>query len=145
MSYKAYGTEGEKEVISLIKCPNCGRELMSLPESYPLCDALCSACHFRAQIKTSSSSPYKSKTVRGSGWDIMEKSLKAGALIPSLIVNYKWEEKGQKKQEIRFYPFVLKRNLSESLRSIKQKNGKVRKYWMFDYIDLDSLPFLKLY
>jgi hypothetical protein len=102
MSYKAYGTEGEKEVISLIKCPNCQKELMSLPESFPLCDALCSACHFRTQIKTSSSNPYKSKTVRGSGWDIMEKSLKAGGLIPSLIVNYKWDEEDQKNRKLDF-------------------------------------------
>lgn len=65
MSYKTYGTEGEKEVISLIKCPNCGKELMSLPESYPLCDVLCTACHFRAQIKSSSSNPNKLKSVRG--------------------------------------------------------------------------------
>ncbi len=145
MTYKAYGNAGEKEVITLIKCPNCGRDLMSLPESFPLCDALCTGCHFRTQIKTSGSSPYASKTVRGSGWDILEKSVKAGALIPSLIVNYKWDEDGQQRQEIRFYPFLLKANLKESLRNIKQKTGKIRKYWMFDYTDLNRLPFFTLY
>lgn len=144
-SYKDYGNSGEEEVISLVKCPNCNRQLMLLPESYPLCDALCTACHFRTQIKASSHSPYKSKTVRGAGWYILEKSMKAGSLIPSLIVNYKWAEVGQAKQEIRFYPFILKQNLKASLRKIKKKNGGIREHWMFDYIRLNELPYFRLY
>src|ERR1700752_1253001 len=102
---KISGDKGEREVIKLIKCPNCERKLMLLPKSYPLYDVQCTGCFFRAQVKTTSGSK-PSDHIRGAGWDIIYKVLKAGALVPPLITNNKWKEKGKQRQEIRFYPFV---------------------------------------
>jgi len=141
MSYQAYGDEGEKEVARLVLCPNCSKQLMTLPKGYPLFDIQCSACSLRAQIKSSSSNPNKSFVVRGAGWDIMEKVIKSGFLIPPLIVNYKWFEKGEAKQEIRFYPFVLRKNLVTRVANVG--DGK-RLYNMFDY-NLKELVYFKLY
>lgn len=141
MSYKQYGNDGEKEVASLILCPNCQKSLMTLPVSYPLFDVQCSACNFRAQIKTSTSNPYKSFKIRGAGWDIMEKVLRSGHLIPPLIINYKWTEKDENKQEIRFFPFIMKKSLKPRVATI---NGGKRIYNMFDY-DLSGLPYFKMY
>ena len=95
---QANGTQGEKEVVKLIKCPNCNKDLMLLPKNYPLCDIQCCGCNFRAQIKTANHKPCN--VVRGAGWDIMEKVLKAGIMPPLLILNFKWTEKGQEHQKI---------------------------------------------
>jgi len=40
-------------------------------------------------------------------------SLKFGFITPSLIANFKWTEEGKNQQEIRFYPFVSKKNLKK--------------------------------
>jgi len=40
---KNSGDLGELEVVKLISCPNCGRDLMLLPKNYPLYDVQCSA------------------------------------------------------------------------------------------------------
>lgn len=101
---------------------------MRLPAGYPLYDIQCTACSFRAQIKTNHTKPHD--TIRGAGWDIMAKVLKSGFLAPPLIVNFKWEEKGKKKQEIRFYPFVKKKNLEKYTAKIKRDS---RNYKMFNY------------
>ena len=66
MSNKQTGNQGEQEVVDLIACPNCGKKLMLLPPNYPLYDVQCTACSFRAQIKTNNSKP-KSE-VFGAGW-----------------------------------------------------------------------------
>lgn len=137
---KQSGDIGEQEVVALVVCPNCGKKLMTLPPNYPLYDIQCTACAFRAQIKTNSKKP--AKEIFGAGWEIVEKVLKSGFLMPPLITNYKWVDKGKKKQEIRFYPFVPKRHLKKSLRNIKSQK---RKYWMFNYIELDKLPFFVVY
>ncbi len=138
MSKKA-GDIGEQELIKLIVCPNCSKELMLLPTGYPLFDVQCKACNFRAQVKTNNTSP--KNIIRGAGWEIMNKVMKAGFLPPPLIVNFKWKEKGVKKQEIRFYPFVKKSSLKPYIADIKSRN---RKYKMFNY-DLRDLVFYKLY
>lgn len=39
------GDEGEKEIIKLINCPNCGKKLMLLPSGYPLYDVQCTGCN----------------------------------------------------------------------------------------------------
>ena len=137
---KQRGDIGEKEVIDSIMCPNCGKKLMVLPPNYPLFDIQCTACAFRAQVKTNNKKP--AKEIFGAGWEIVDKVLKSGYLMPPLITNYKWKENKMEKQEIRFYPFVPKINLKKSLRDIKSHN---RKYWMFNYTDLDKLPYLLLY
>ena len=87
------GKKGEQEVVDLVLCPNCKKKLMLLPPNYPLCDIQCTGCQFRAQIKTANHKP--SSVIRGAGWDIMEKVLKAGILPPLLILNFKWKEKLQ--------------------------------------------------
>lgn len=141
ISYRVVGTQGEQEVVDLVLCPNCSNKLMLLPQNYPMYDLQCSACNFRAQVKTCNSNPSKVRSIRGAGWDIMEKVLRAGFLIPPLIVNFKWLEGKEEKQEIRFYPFVRKFNLKKRVANIKSHN---RIYNVFDY-DLKGLIFDKLY
>lgn len=133
------GDEGEKDVIEKIKCPNCGKDLMLLPPNYPLSDIQCTACQFRAQIKTNSTRPHK--IIFGAGWDIVEKVLKSGYLMPPLITNFVWKEDGIKKQEIRFYPFITKKSLISRTAHIRNGN---REYRMFNY-NLENLPYFVLY
>jgi len=139
-SNKILGEKGEKEVIEAVKCPNCQNKLMVLPVNYPLFDVQCTGCSFRAQIKTNLSKP--KACIFGAGWEIMEKVLKSGYLTPPLIANFKWVEKGTKKQEIRFYPFVPKSNLKKHQLSSSARRAN---YWMFNYIGLDKLPFFVLF
>ncbi len=135
-SNKQWGDQGEKEVVDLVQCPNCGKDLILLPPNYPLYDIQCTGCSFRAQVKTNRSKP-KSE-IFGAGWDIIDKVLKSGFITPTLIVNFKWGNH----QEIRFYPFIPKTNLKKRFTTIK-KTG--RKLWMFNYIGLDKLPHLIVY
>lgn len=130
------GSEGEKEVIEKVKCPNCGQSLMSLPTSYPLFDVQCTACLFRAQIKTSTSRP--GGKIMGATADVMNYYMKAGQIIPPLIVNYKWDEG----QEIRFYPFIPRENLKFRQLSSTAIRANLK---MFDYINLNKLAFFLLF
>ncbi len=137
---KKSGDIGELEVVELVPCPNCGKKLMLLPPSFPLIDIYCSSCNFRAQIKTNMSKP---KTqILGAGWNIAEKVMKAGYLMPPLITNFKWHEKAEQHQEIRFYPFIPKNHLKKRKLS---ETAKRANYKMFDYIGLDELPNFLLY
>lgn len=137
---KIMGDQGEKEVIKLVPCLNCGKKLMVLPPNYPLYDVQCTGCSFRAQVKTNKSKP--KKEIFGAGWEIVDKVLKSGFIMPPLITNFKWIENEKNKQEIRFYPFIPKANLKKSLRNIKSQK---RKYLMFNYVGLDKLPFFVVY
>jgi len=136
MSNKQSGDNGENEVVKLILCPNCGKKLMKLPASYPLYDIQCCGCSFRAQIKTNNSKP--KKEIFGAGWDILDKVMKSGFQIPPLITNFRWKEG----QEIRFYPFIPKANVRKRFTTIKKSN---RDIWMFNYINIDKLPYFTLY
>ena len=89
----------EEEVIKLINCPNCRKELMLLPPNYPLYDVQCTGCLFRAQIKTVNGKPRA--TLFGAGWEIMNKVLKSGYMIPPLLLNFKWKERVYTKGKIR--------------------------------------------
>lgn len=140
MSNKQTGNAGEQEVVDLIACPNCGKKLMLLPTNYPLCDVQCTACAFRAQIKTNNSKP-KSE-VFGAGWQIMSKVLKAGFLTPSLIVNFKWKEQNKPKQRILFFPFIPKSNLKHYKLSAEARRAG---YEMFRYTKLLELPHFVLF
>ena len=126
---KPIGEAGEQEVVNLIPCPNCLKKLMVLPPNYPLYDVQCTGCFFRAQVKSSSGSKPRD-IIRGAGWDIIDKVLKAGALVPPLITNTKWKEKGKQRQEIRFYPFIKKTCLMKYTANIKSRE---RVYKMFNY------------
>lgn len=139
-SNKHWGDKGEKDVVRLIQCPNCQKDLMLLPPNYPLCDIQCTGCNFRAQIKTSRSRP--KSVVRGAGWQIMDKVLKSGFLVPSLIVNFVWSEDGIENQEIRFYSFIAKGNLKRYKLS---ETARRANYEMFNYVGLDKIPHFTLY
>jgi hypothetical protein len=134
------GLKGELEVVELVPCPNCNKKLMQLPKNYPLYDVQCTGCSFRAQVKTNNSRP-KSE-IFGAGWDIVEKVLKSGFLMPPLIANFKWLEKGEVHQKILFYPFVSKKHLRKYRLSKKHRQAN---YAMFNYVELDKLPCLSIY
>src|SRR3990167_10247790 len=128
---KSHGDQGEKEIVNLVPCPNCGKALMVLPSGYPLFDVQCTGCSFRAQVKTNLSHP--KKEIFGAGWDVIDKVTKSGFIVPPLIANFKWMEKGVQKHEIRFYPFVPKVNLKKRKLSEKARRAN---YLMFNYIGL---------
>ncbi len=113
---------------------------MALPPNYPLYDVQCTGCSFRAQVKTNRTKP--KPVVFGAGWQIMNKVLKAGFMPPPLFLNFKWTEKDQNKQEIRFYPFVPKKNLSNYKLS---KTARRANYEMFTYKDMNKLPYFLVY
>ena len=125
MNNKETGDIGEKEIVKLVPCPNCGKKLMTLPKNYPLVDVQCTGCIFRAQIKTINSSP--KNILFGAGWEIMNKVLKSGYMIPATFFNFKWEEH----QEIRFYPFIPRKNLENYQLSPKARRAN---YKMFRYV-----------
>ena len=133
------GDVGEAEVVELVPCPNCKKKLMKLPKNYPLYDVQCVGCNFRAQVKTNNTKP-KSE-IFGAGWDIIEKVLKSGFLIPSLIANFKWKDKEGNHQEIRFYPFVPKNNLKMHKLSSTARRAN---YKMFNYVGIEKLPYFTL-
>jgi len=137
---KKSGDDGETDVVEKVPCPNCGKKLMILPQNYPLYDVQCIGCNFRAQVKTNRSKP-KSQ-IFGAGWDIMEKVLKSGFITPPLITNFIWEDKIGKHQEIRFYPFIPKKNLKMHQLSSSACRAN---YKMFNYIGIDELPYFVVY
>ena len=134
------GNSGEQEIVNLVPCPNCGKKLMKLPQNYPLYDVQCTGCSFRAQVKTNQSKP--KSVVFGAGWQIMNKVLKSGYMTPPLFLNFKWIEKGVQRQEVRFYPFVPKKNLSNYRLS---ETARRANYEMFTYTGMDSLPYFLVY
>jgi DNA-directed RNA polymerase subunit RPC12/RpoP len=140
MKPKAPGDIGENEVVSLIPCPNCGKKLIQLPKNYPLYDIQCTGCSFRAQVKTNNSKP--KNEIFGAGWEIMDKVLKSGFMVPALIVNYKWVENGISHQKILFYPFVPKTHLKKRQLSSRARRAN---YKMFNYIKMNRLPHLVLF
>lgn len=113
---------------------------MLLPPSFPLYDVQCTGCSFRAQVKTSLNKPRP--VVFGAGWQIMNKVLKAGYMTPPLFLNFKWKEKGKARQEVRFYPFVPKKNLSNYRLSPTARRAN---YEMFTYSGMDSLPYFVMF
>lgn len=134
------GKVGEQDIVKLVPCPNCSKKLMVLPPNFPLYDVQCTGCQFRAQVKTNQCKP--KAILFGAGWQIMNKVLKSGYMTPPLFLNFKWIEKGEQKQEIRFYPFVPKKNLSNYTLS---PNARRANYEMFTYINMDKLPFFSVY
>lgn len=136
MNNKVCGDAGEKEIVEKVSCPNCKNKLMSLPKNYPLVDVQCTACHFRAQIKTVNSKPKDFSF--GAGWDIMNKVLKSGYMVPPTFFNFKWGGH----QEIRLYPFIPRLNLRNYKLS---ETAKRANYKMFHYVGLSKLPYFVVY
>ena len=137
---KNAGHVGEIEVVEKVPCPNCGKVLMQLPPNYPLYDLQCTGCSFRAQVKTNKSKP--KDEIFGAGWEIMEKVLKSGFMVPPLFANFKWKEKGEAKQKIIFYPSIPKANLKKRQLSPKARRAN---YKMFNYKGLGKLPHFVVY
>jgi len=137
---KISGDFGEQEVVGLVPCPNCKKKLMLLPKNYPLYDLQCTGCSFRVQVKTNNSKP-KSE-IFGAGWEIIDKVLKSGFMMPPLIANFKWTEKDIEHQKIIFYPFIPKSNLKKRQLSSTARRAN---YKMFNYVGLDNIPSFVLY
>jgi len=74
----------------------------------------------------------------GAGWEIMNKVLKSGYLIPSIFANFKWEDH----QEIRFYSFIPKINLNKYQLSPEARRAN---YKMFRYVTMDKIPYFVVY
>ena len=134
------GDIGEREVVNLVPCPNCGKRLQTLPKHYPMYDVQCTACYFRAQIKSRNMKPQN--TMTGAGWDILHKVLRAGHTVPPLITNWKWMEGSRKHQYIVFYPFVPRKNIEHYKLSPTAVTANSKR---FNYIGLNNLPSLTLY
>jgi ribosomal protein L37E len=133
------GLHGEDEVVSAVRCPNCGKGLQRLPANYPLYDVQCTACHFRAQVKTNNRKPQDE--IFGAGWEVMNKVPKCGYPVPPLLINYHWVEQGVHHHEIRFYPFIPRTHLKKySLSREAQPKGNQR----FNYVGMKTLPHLVL-
>ncbi len=139
-NHRMAGDAGEQEVVRRVPCPNCDKKLMTLPRNYPLYDVQCTGCSFRAQVKTNNSRP--KDEIFGAGWEIIDKVLKSGFMVPPLIANFKWSEKGKKRQRILFYPFVPRGNLRKRQLSAKARRAN---YKMFNYVGLNKLPRFVLY
>jgi DNA-directed RNA polymerase subunit RPC12/RpoP len=137
---KIAGDFGEQEVVDLVPCPNCKKSLMILPKNYPLYDLQCTGCSFRVQVKTNNSKP-KSE-IFGAGWDIVDKVLKSGFMMPPLVANFKWKDKDISHQKIIFYPFIPRINIKKRQLSSSARRAN---YKMFNYIGLDKLPHFILY
>jgi len=137
---KSTGVKGEQEVVNLVPCPNCNKKLILLPKNYPLYDLQCTGCSFRVQVKTNNSKP--KNEIFGAGWDIMDKVMKSGFMVPPLIANFKWIEKGVNRQKIIFYPFIPKSILKKRQLSSTARRAN---YKMFNYINLERLPNFVLY
>jgi len=136
MSNKECGDKGECEVVEHVPCPNCKKKLMILPPNYPLVDVQCTGCTFRAQVKTVNSKP--KNVLFGAGWEIMNKVLKSGYMIPPTFVNFKWNNH----QEIRFYPFIPRINIQNYQLSSTARRAN---YKMFHYKDMNKLPYFVVY
>ncbi len=134
------GARGVIEVIQLIRCPNCRRALTELPTSYPLYDIQCTGCAFRAQVKSANSKP--KEEILGAGWDVLDKVMKAGFIVPPLILNFKWEERGIARHRILFYPFIPRSNLKKRQLGATAQRANYR---MYNYVGLDTLPCFVLY
>lgn len=134
------GDRGEREVIRLVGCPNCGKRLMQLPANYPLYDVQCTGCSFRAQVKTVCSPP--KNTIRGAGWDIICKVLKSGFLAPPLIVNFKWPASRPRHRVILFFAFIPVRNMGKYQLS---PSARQPGYRMFNYTGLLGIPHATLF
>lgn len=113
---------------------------MELPPNYPLYDVQCTGCSFRAQVKTNNCKP--KNVIFGAGWEIIDKVVKSGFMVPPLIANFKWTDRNVTRQKILFYPFVPR---SALLRRKLSANARRANYEMFNYTGLSKLPCFVLY
>lgn len=138
MSAGSNGTAGERWVTKRVRCPSCRSKLMLLPPGFPLFDVQCTRCVFRAQVKSNRCKPRDQ--IFGAGWEILDRSLRTGQLVPPLLVNYEWSDKatGKERHEVWFYPFLTKAN-------IRQQKLSKGAFKQFNYVGLDGAPRKRLY
>jgi hypothetical protein len=98
---------------------------------------------FRAQVKTARCPPPKDQ-IFGAGWDVLEKTLKTGQLIPPLLLNFQWTDAvtGEERPEVYFYPFLTKNNVRKRQRSL---NGQRPGYKEFNYVGLLNVPQMRVF
>ena len=137
LTHKETGDWGEQFVVSNVECPNCGKSLSLLPAGYPLFDVQCTACLFRAQVKTANARP--AARIRGAGWGVMSAALKSGAAVPPMLAVYRWLDDGARRVEVRFYPFIPRGHLKSRPLS-KDPHHPRANYWMFEYFGMQRLP-----
>ena len=125
------GTDGERDVISKVPCPNCGKRLIALPKGFPLFDVQCTRCVFRAQVKTNHSKP--KDEIFGAGRVVLNHALRSGQLIPPLIANFHWKEGRKKRQVVILYPFLTQKNIRKRTRGAA---GARPGYKEFNYLRL---------
>jgi len=138
------GKAGELAVVRVVPCPNCQSKLMLLPPGFPLFDVQCTRCMFRAQVKTVRRVAPPKDQIFGAGWDVLEKTLKTGQLIPPLILNFEWTDSktGEVRHEVYFYPFLTKDNVRKRERS---EGGQRPGYKEFNYVGLLNVPQMRLF
>ena len=73
----------------------------------------------------------------GAGWEVMDKVLKAGFIVPPLIVNFRWTEGRRRCQKVVFYPFVPRTHIKKRTLSPQARRAGYR---VFNYVGLSDLP-----
>lgn len=61
--------------------------------------------------------------------------MRSGQLIPPLIVNFSWIERGKPRQQILFYPFLTRDHLRKRVRGTHSSHAG---YHEFNYIRLSD-------
>jgi hypothetical protein len=140
--YKETGDAGETFVAENVPCPNCGKQLLLLPASYPLFDIQCGSCLFRCQVKTTRTKLHTQ--IRGAGQRIMETAQRLGSPIPPIISVSNWGNDDNSPPMVRFFPFIPRTHLKEH-RPFKNSDPDDpryprRNYRMFNYVRMDKLP-----
>lgn len=133
---KTIGDLGELFVVKSAACPSCGRNLVQLPEGYPLFDLQCSACIFRCQVKATSKRP--KNQILGAGWDIFEAVLKTGQPVPPLIYVADVGEQKADATSARFFPFIPRKNLI--VRHPFPSGHPRSHYRQFTYVKMNEVP-----
>ncbi len=140
MTRKEAGEQSEIDVCEKIPCMNCGKQFRRMRQDQNLFDLRCENCQFRVQVKSHEGRP--SNRILGSGWNTMKQWHNAGEVFPPVIEYAKWKNNGGQHIEIRFYPFIKPENIKTR---IVKFNSPREDYEMYDYINLDQLPFMVLY
>jgi hypothetical protein len=137
-AYKDTGDAGEKFVAERVPCPNCAKQLQTLPASYPLFDIQCGSCLFRCQVKTTRTKLHTQ--IRGAGLRIMQAAQKLGSPISPIISVSNWGNDDSPSM-VRFFPFIPRTHLEEH-RPFKNTDPDHPRhdYRMFNYVRMDKLP-----
>lgn len=123
------GQTGERDVVRLVRCPNCDSKLMRLPPQFPIYDIQCTRCLFRAQVKSVAGKPRDE--LFGGGYAIRERYKRTGGLPAPLIANFHWKERGVMRREVYFFPFLTDANIRRRRRSAESAHPGYREFNYF--------------